>query len=180
MSQGQKRKPAAARGRGRPREINRTDLGVTLCARISTGELVQAACADLGIPRDSPHRWASDDPDGFGTLYARARENQAHALAEKVIAIADGTDTTNEERLGAMVAALQGASENDKDRILRSLSSAAVQRDRIRVDAVKWLTSKIAPRLYGERIQQEVTGGDGGPLRVQVEFVREGRKKTAS
>jgi hypothetical protein len=37
-----------------------------------------------------------------------------------------------------------------------------VQRSRLRVDARKWLLSKLLPKQYGDRV--EVTGKDGGPL----------------
>lgn len=44
---------------------------------------------------------------------------------------------------------------------------------RIRVDTRKWLLSKLAPKRYGERLATEVSGPDGGPVKVgvTVEFV---------
>lgn len=41
-----------------------------------------------------------------------------------------------------------------------------VNRSRLRVDTRKWLMSKIAPKKYAERIQQEISGKDGGPVVV--------------
>jgi hypothetical protein len=35
---------------------------------------------------------------------------------------------------------------------------------RLRVDARKWLASKLAPKKYGDRQQLEHTGKDGGPI----------------
>jgi hypothetical protein len=32
---------------------------------------------------------------------------------------------------------------------------AAVQRNRLMVDTIKWLVSKIAPRLYGDRVTHD-------------------------
>jgi hypothetical protein len=43
---------------------------------------------------------------------------------------------------------------------------ADVQRDRLRVDARKWVMSKLAPKKYGDKIQQEHSGPDGAPLMV--------------
>jgi hypothetical protein len=39
-------------------------------------------------------------------------------------------------------------------------------RARVRMDARKWVASKLAPKKYGDRVTQEHVGGDGGPLVV--------------
>ncbi len=41
------------------------------------------------------------------------------------------------------------------------------QRDRLRFDARRWYLSKLAPKRYGDKITQEHTGTDGGPIRTQ-------------
>lgn len=41
------------------------------------------------------------------------------------------------------------------------------QRDRLRFDARRWYLSKLAPKRYGDKITQEHTGADGGPIRTQ-------------
>ena len=40
------------------------------------------------------------------------------------------------------------------------------QRARNRIDARKWHAAKAAPRKYGEKVTQEHTGADGGPITV--------------
>jgi len=40
------------------------------------------------------------------------------------------------------------------------------QRDRLRLDTRKWLLSKALPKIYGDKLQAEVSGKDGGPLVV--------------
>lgn len=35
---------------------------------------------------------------------------------------------------------------------------------RLRVDARKWVASKLKSKAYGDKIQNEVTGADGGPV----------------
>lgn len=46
---------------------------------------------------------------------------------------------------------------------------------RVRVDTRKWLASKLKPKKYGDKVQQEVSGPGGGPVqsdtRWTVEFV---------
>ena len=40
------------------------------------------------------------------------------------------------------------------------------QRARNRIDARKWHAAKTAPRKYGDRVVQELTGADGGPIAI--------------
>jgi hypothetical protein len=35
----------------------------------------------------------------------------------------------------------------------------------------RWRASKIAPKLYGDKVQTEVTGVDGAPLQITVQYV---------
>ena len=77
-------------------------------------------------------------------------------MAEQCIAIADGLDDAAEERLAVMAKHAAGEDEDfDQDRVLQALTHSAVQRDKLRLDARKWLTSKIAPRVYGDRLSLE-------------------------
>lgn len=39
-----------------------------------------------------------------------------------------------------------------------------IARSRLRVDTRKWLLSKALPKIYGDKIQSEVSGPNGGPL----------------
>jgi len=74
-------------------------------------------------------------------MYDRAREEQAETLADEIIAIADETHQDYIE---------------DKDGNER-VNGEAIQRSRLKVDARKWVASKLKPRKYGERIHQEQT-----------------------
>lgn len=42
------------------------------------------------------------------------------------------------------------------------------QRDRLRFDARRWYLSKLAPKRYGDKITQEHTGTDGGPIQSVI------------
>jgi hypothetical protein len=45
---------------------------------------------------------------------------------------------------------------------------------RLQIDARKWFASKVAPKKYGDKITQEFSGPDGGPIptSLEVSFVR--------
>ena len=97
-------------------------------------------------------RWVARDAGGFRKLYAAAKELQADAFAEEILAIADnaGEDTLLDEESGRVVA-----------------NHAAVQRARLRIDSRKWLMSKMLPRKYGNHTQLEHSGSVG-PAVIQV------------
>lgn len=45
--------------------------------------------------------------------------------------------------------------------------------DRVKIDALKWIAARRAPKRYSEKLLQEVSGPDGGPVRqsIEVSFV---------
>lgn len=43
------------------------------------------------------------------------------------------------------------------------------QRARVRMDARKWRASKLAPKRYGDKVQQEISGPDGKPVEVKTD-----------
>lgn len=107
-----------------------------ICRRIANGETLRAVCRDPQMPdKDVIVRWLAEDP-AFAARYAQAREALADHWADEIIEIAD--DQSRDE-----------------------LGTAAVQRDRLRVDTRKWIMAKIVPRKYSERIEL------GGKLDMQ-------------
>jgi hypothetical protein len=40
--------------------------------------------------------------------------------------------------------------------------------DSIKLQAYKWLTSKISPKVYGDKVQTEVSGVDGSAIKVET------------
>jgi hypothetical protein len=77
--------------RGRP-SIYTQELADRICERLASGESLRAICLDDGMPDGKTVRnWLSDKPD-FVLQYARAREDQAEAHADRIIEIADDAD----------------------------------------------------------------------------------------
>lgn len=69
----------------------------------------------------------------FATQYERAREERADNIFEEILAISDHTAEDHTPFTGANV----------------------VNRDRLRIDARKWMLSKMLPKKYGERIDEK-------------------------
>ena len=129
------------------------EVADTICARLAGGESLRKICADEGMPgMSSVFRWLADEKNAaFREQYARAREAQAETLAEEILEIADDgrQDTYVDEN---------GNTRTDQEVIGRS---------RLRVDARKWLAAKMAPKKYGDKVQTELTGKDGGPIETK-------------
>lgn len=47
-------------------------------------------------------------------------------------------------------------------------TEANVNSTRVKLNHFQWRVMKIAPRIYGERAQVELTGANGGPVQVQA------------
>lgn len=141
----------AAPARGRPSSYS-DDMALYICEQLAIGRSLRAICADDAMPDASTvFRWLDAQP-AFREQYARARALQAEHLASEIIEIAD--DSSGDVRQDA-----DGNVVVDHEHI---------QRSKLRVDTRKWYASKLAPRVYGDRVMTEVTGADGGPVRHSV------------
>jgi hypothetical protein len=123
------------------------DIADEILRRMADGESLRSICRTDGMPtREAVRLWVVENRDGFAERYALARELQAHALADELLELAD------------------------------SATSEDWQVKRLQVDTRKWLTSKILPKQYGDKVETEVYGKDGAPLlppALQVVITRE-------
>lgn len=126
---------------GRPSGYTK-EIGDEICERLSDGESLRAICRDDHMPsKAAVFRWLYVNQT-FRDQYARAKEEQADSLADDILDIAD--DGRNDTYVDD-----EGNKKVDFD---------VIQRSRLRVDARKWIASKLKPKVYGDRIQQEISG----------------------
>jgi hypothetical protein len=97
-----------------------------VCRLVASGLLLKEAVKREGVRRETFWRWLDAD-EQLRRRFERARVAQAHALAEQAISIADAP--------------------------VRDHADAV--RARTRVDVRKWFVAKLAPKIYGERLQVE-------------------------
>jgi len=152
---------------GRPTKYN-TKLAQKVCAEISIGRSVGSICKADDMPhRCSIFKWLDERPE-FADLYAIAKGQAADYLAEEILGIAD--DGTNDyvesfDQEGGVAG--------------YKVNGEAIARSRLRVDTRKWLASKLKARKYGEKITQEHTGTNGGPIQVaEIVFNPVGNEST--
>lgn len=131
---------------GRPPFAWTPEIEEEILGRMMVGESVADILGDGRddwLPSERTFYKRLSDDAAFAQKYARAREAQGHFEADEIRAIADA------------------ATPED------------VQVARLRVEARKWRASKLAPKVYGDKL--EVSGaGEGGAHvhRVEMTFVR--------
>lgn len=107
-----------------------------ICAEIAAGSHIGACCEKRGLAYSTVRKWIDSDPTR-SALYARAREDRADRLADEIVDIAEEADVAVKV-------------DGEDQRLV--LDATAVQRNKLRVDARKWVAAKLKPRVYGEKL----------------------------
>ena len=118
------------------------ELAAEICRLMSEGKSLRQVCELPGMPtRQSVLRWVEGNAS-FREQYQRAREALYDFLADEVIRLAD--DDSGDYFI-----------ENRNGESVYVTNHAAVQRSKLRVEARKWLLSKVAAKKYGDRPQDD-------------------------
>lgn len=126
-----------------------------ICQELAEGRSLRKICEEDGMPSaGTVCRWLAEN-EQFQKQYARAREAQADVLFEEILDISDESNTTTK---------VIGHGEDAEEVIV--YDSVAVQRNRLRVDARKWMAGKLRPKKYGEKL--ELSGDAENPLRIET------------
>lgn len=140
---------------GRPTKYN-LELGNKICQLIGEGYSLRQIERMQGMPTMAMiMRWASSNKPiyaGFREQYTIALELRCNRWAEEINEIADDGSNDYYER------------ETKTGEIVEVPDKEHIFRSRLRVDSRKWLLSKLQPKKYGDKIQQEITGKDGTDL----------------
>ena len=115
-----------------------------VCDRLSNGVTMTAIAEEIGVTVGKLSQWIASDEEHS----ARAREARIHAARiwdEKALSV-----------------------------IEQALDPFELQRAKELAHHYRWRASKTAPKEYGDKVTQEHTGADGGPIqaRIAVEFVK--------
>lgn len=114
----------------KPFEFNE-QAATEICNRLARGESLRSICGperDDFIPGQTTVFRWLEENEAFAKQYARAREAQADGKFEEAWEIADNATVEN------------------------------VQVARLKIDTIKWQTSKLAPKKYGDKL---TLGGEG-------------------
>lgn len=119
-----------SRMRGRPSEYSEQEADA-ICAWIAEGRSMASYCRERGRDAQTIYRWLREHGD-FHARYARAHDDRADALADQIQDIAD-------EQVGA------------SDRV-------AVEAAKLRIEARKWIASKLRPQKWGDKVEVNQKG----------------------
>jgi hypothetical protein len=126
------------------------ELKDEVCRRIADGATVREFAAQGGMPGKSTiFAELRRDPE-FADAYAKARELQLESWEDELVAIADDVSRDVMKRP-------DGGEAFDHEHIARS---------KLRVNTRQWIMSKRLPRRYGDRVAQELSGPEGGPIKM--------------
>lgn len=107
-----------------------------VCERIEQGESLRKIFASDNSPMSNTlfYRLINENPD-INERYARAKQIYADSLFDEILDISDHSDQDHTPFTGTNV----------------------IQRDRLRVDARKWILSKLEPKKYGDKLDVDHT-----------------------
>ena len=114
------------------------ELFTRICDRVATSrDNLRKICTEEGVSYTAFKNWLNKDEDageeggqGLVAQYARAKQNQADYFAELIVDVAfdDGDDEKP------------------------FVGTNHINRDRLKIDALKWAASKSAPKKYGDKV----------------------------
>jgi len=111
--------------------------------RMSDGRSMRSICQDNDMPATQTIRAWLARSSSFTSRYIRAREEQADAIFDEALHLADQASLDPElthEKLGAV---------------------------RLQIDTRKWIASKLRPSKYSDKHISEISGPNGGPIQMQ-------------
>lgn len=115
-----------------------------ICAWIEEGQSLRWCLRQEGTPSSSTfYEWLDSD-EKLSKQYARATELRAEAIFEEILEISDTTE--------------EGTTIQETDNGTKVTKGDMIQHRRLKVDARKWMLSKMVPKKYGDRLGLDHSG----------------------
>ncbi len=124
-----------------------TAIGIdTICEHVASGESLRSWCIANGYSPRTVLDWIEADQNRVAQ-YARAKEDRADAVFELLDDVSDQAVTAG--------------------------TAIEVAGLRLKADNIKWKLARMNSKKYGDKVQSEISGPDGGPvdLGIRVVFV---------
>ncbi len=125
------------------KSIYTTELAELICERVATHSVGLPTLCKMfdDMPDDvTIGEWRYKNAE-FAGMYARAKQRQVELLVDEIITISDDSSEDDSVDLDGNM----------------FVNNVRVTRAKLRIDTRKWLAAKLAPRLYGDKIQTETT-----------------------
>lgn len=143
-------------GKGRPSDYT-IELAEEICRAIAEcTDGLQAICdRNPHFPTPQAIRGWKRKNSEFNAMYVQAKQDQVDILVEEILQISDDKSHDKIIKINA---------DGEEYEVC---NTEYVNRSRLRVDTRKWMAAKLVPKIYGDRIQQEISGQDGKPIQVE-------------
>ena len=123
----------------------RKRLALEVIEEMPDSELsVRAICAERGVKMGTFLLWVEEH--GFSDQYARALVLRSENDMDRITEISEAPAEIATNQFGSHV------------------DSGDVALRKLRIDTLKWIASKRLPKKYGDKIEMEHVGKDGGPI----------------
>lgn len=154
---------------GAPRKYNRKKILVRLMNEMAKGERdLNSICLDDGMPDDATiYLWVSENTDEGRELYEifiRAQQLWCWAQKAKCIQIADDDSKDVLETTESYIDKKGNVTTVER----RTSDNTPVNRAKLRVAARQWAMAKLTPKIFGEKVEQQITGKDGERFQITV------------
>ena len=158
-------------GKGVPRpsirQYDRQVVTAHICAELQTGRSLENICTkDEGMPTVAGFlKWIETDLE-VSKDYAHARQIGYLKLADEIVALSDKThEWVTVQELDPDGKPMFGETgEPLLKTVLMPLNNDVIAHKRVQIDTRKWMLSKMLPKIYGDKVTQEHTGANGGPI----------------
>ena len=151
------------------------EMGDEILNRISDGEY------DIGISYDAHmptvgvmRKWREGKngaPISWASGYARARIDQANAMAYEILVLADGADDAVRCHAEQALKNLpEDASPADRRRAQFYAKSRSIEATKLAIEARKWITSKLNPAQWSEKVTVDVNAN--ATASIQIDFTK--------
>lgn len=128
------------------------EVAAEICERLSNGEPLRAICRDERMPYWSTvYKWMDADA-AFKARIACARETGFDAIAQEALIIADTPQ--------------EGERVEESESGIKRVREDMLGHRKLQIETRLKLLAKWSPKKYGEKVTQELTGPDGGPVAV--------------
>lgn len=150
---------------GRPKAYDRKAVLNYIKNEMAKGDrCLQDICTDHDMPsRECIYLWVSEDTQEGRELFNIFRECQelwCWAQKDIILKICDDDsrdileDVKHVEKEDGTIA----------EYVTRKSDNTAVNRDKLRVETRKWAMNKLLPKIFGDKVEQQLTGPEGGPI----------------
>jgi hypothetical protein len=144
---------------GRPTKYTKL-LANEICRRIASGRTTLSVSKDEDMPNRSTIIDWTYQHEEFSIMYDAARKKLYDHWADEIVDEACDESRDYQKRKRTKIS--NDGKKTIKEIIEETVSdNTATGRDRLKVDSKKWLLSRLLPKQYGDKIEQQITGKDG-------------------